>query len=136
MEVQQQEVRNGRKFAALAIDAVVVTVAYAIAAVLVTLLDLPEDPEIWTVLAMLVVVPLAVGALCFRGRTLGTLATGTEFFALSTGRTAGPGRMAWISLVRWWLPVLVVFIVISIFTGGGDSGVSAIHDQRFVRRAR
>lgn len=135
MSETRTEIRFRQKLLAWIIDQVVVASAcFALILVLVQV-GLSENVEAWAAIGVLLVTPALVGALCVRGRTPGTLAIGTEFFSLATGRTAGSARMAWIVLVRWLLPISAVLFLVAMFTSAGSGGPPAIHDQRSVRRA-
>lgn len=124
------------KLLAWCIDQLVVGAVYAASLVGLAQLHLSSTTSGLTALALALVVPAIVGALCVRGRTLGTLAIGTEFAARSTGRTAGSWRMAWVVLARWLLPITCVLFVITIFTDPLNiSGGEVLHGQRRVMRA-
>lgn len=123
------------KLLAWVIDQLVVAAAYIASLVGLAQLHLSDTVSGLTALALAVVVPAVVGALCVGGRTLGTLAIGTEFAARSTGRTAGSWRMAWVVLVRWLLPITGVIFVITIFTDPLNISVGEVlHRQRRVAR--
>lgn len=61
------------------------------------------------------------GFLCFTGRTLGCLASGTAFVRNSDGGWPGPFRMAWVAFQHY---VLVVIWIFGIIASGGAGTAS------------
>lgn len=61
------------------------------------------------------------GFLCFTGRTLGCLASGSAFVRNSDGGWPGPFRMAWVGFQHY---VLVVIWIFGIIASGGSGTAS------------
>ena len=94
--------------------------------------EVSDARSVFLLLGLAFAVPLLYGAVCRRGRTLGCLVAGTAFVRKGTQRRATWGGTV---LLRWWMPLLAILAVLSLFSlnsGGGELWESA-HESRRVR---
>ncbi len=124
-----------RRFVAWSVDQIVLVVAFvAVVGVSAANVELSGGQAVFVLLALSFAVPMVYGLLCRRGRTLGCLVAGTAFVRSDTQRRATWGGTVRFVLLRWWLPLVGLFVIMSLFSldTGGD-GLDAAHESRRVR---
>jgi hypothetical protein len=117
---------EGARFLAWLVDFVVFVLGVAVGVVVVAVVDDAQNLDgsvvFLCLLALLFLVPLLYGGLCFRnGRALGGVVTGTQVVRFAGGRRLG-GTAPWAMLVRTLLmPLLLVAVVFGALAGGGTA---------------
>lgn len=117
------------------IDQIVLVVAFiAGVGALAANVELSDGQAVFVLFGMSFAVPIMYGLLWRRGRTLGCLVAGTAFVRIDTQQRATWGGTARYVLLRWWLPVVGLLVVVSLFSldTGGD-GLDTAHESRRVR---
>lgn len=126
----------GRRLLAWAIDQLLLVVMYiGLVGAIASRVEVSDGLAVFLLLGLAFAVPLFYGAVCRRGRTLGCLVAGTAFVRKNTHRRATWGGTVRTVLLRWWLPLLGIVVVLSLFSldsGGSDLWESA-HESRRVR---
>lgn len=125
-----------RRLLAWSIDQLLLVVGYVgLVGAVAASVEVSDGQAVFVLLGLAFAVPLLYGAVCRRGRTLGCLVAGTAFVHVGSQRRATWGGTVRTVLLRWWLPLLGIFVVLSLLSldsGGGDVWESA-HESRRVR---
>lgn len=125
-----------RRLFAWSIDQFLLVVVYiGLVGAIASSVEVSDGQSVFLLLGLAFAVPLLYGVLCRRGRTLGCLVAGTAFVRKDTQQRATWGGTVRTVLLRWWLPLLGIVVVLSLFSldsGGSDLWESA-HESRRVR---
>jgi hypothetical protein len=113
------------QFLAWLVDFVVIVLGVGVGVVVLAVVDRTADLDNGTLslalVAILFLVPLLYGGLCYRnGRALGAVLTGTQLVRFADGGRIG-GKAPWAMLVRTTLmPLLFVVVIVGALAGGGS----------------
>lgn len=127
-------VKAGRwaRFLGWLVDVVVIVLGMGVGVIVLAGVDRAAglDKGILTlaVIAILFLVPLLYGGLCYRdGRALGAVLTGTRLVRTADGNRIG-GKAPWVMLGRPFIflkPLFFVMVLVSALDGGGPPGGSS-----------
>jgi len=132
------------RFLAWLVDLVVIVLGVGVGVVLLGGVDRTADLDNGTlalgVIAILFLVPLLYGGLCYRnGRALGAVLTGSQLVRSADGGRIG-GKAPWAMLVRTLMPLLVIGAIVGALGGGGSppggSTARVSVDPRAIRQLR
>jgi hypothetical protein len=139
------EARTWAQFLAWLVDFVVIVFGVGVGVVVLAGVDRTADLDNGTLglalIAILFLVPLLYGGLCYRnGRALGAVLTGTQLVRFADGGRIG-GKAPWAMLVRTILvPLLLIVVIVGALAGGGTApGGSTVRvsvDPRAIRQLR
>lgn len=126
-----------RRLLAWSIDQLLLVVVYVLAVgAIASYVEVSDGQSVFLLLGLAFAVPLLYGVVCRRGRTLGCLVAGTAFVRKDTQQRATWGGTMRTVLLRWWMPLLAIFFVMSFIspTGAGSDDLwESAHESCRVR---